>query len=111
MEMTQLNTRIPCNLKASGDAVLARFGRTASDVMRCVWQYMADHQDLPECAKPQMNDEKAQYAHKCAAIDAGSSMVAQFAARYGASMTQDSRAAMWKDATAAMLAEYEALDA
>ena len=58
MEMTQLNTRIPCNLKASGDAVLARFGRTASDVMRCVWQYMADHQDLPECAKPQMNDEK-----------------------------------------------------
>ena len=48
MEMTQLNTRIPVELKRGGDEVLARYGKTASDVMRAVWTYMVETQKIPE---------------------------------------------------------------
>ncbi len=40
--MTQLNTRAPADLKRGGDAVFARAGQSASDVVRGVWRYAVD---------------------------------------------------------------------
>lgn len=48
MAMAQLNVRIDPDLKAAGDAVLERFGASAVKVIRDAWQYMADHQKLPD---------------------------------------------------------------
>ena len=48
MASAQLNVRIDADLKSAGDAVLERFGASAVQVIRAAWQYMADHQRLPE---------------------------------------------------------------
>ena len=52
MISVQLNVRIDSELKAAGDAVLERFGVPAVQIVRDVWQYMADHQRLPELTTP-----------------------------------------------------------
>ena len=77
MEMTQLNTRIPLDLKRGGDEVLARFGRSASDVMRAVWGYMVEHQDLPACVTS-ASDSQAEVARKLAVVETSSNMVSLF---------------------------------
>ncbi len=46
--MTQLNTRVPADLKRGGDAVFARAGLSASDVVRGVWRYAVETQSVPE---------------------------------------------------------------
>ena len=55
MATSQLNVRIDAGLKAAGDAVLEKHGVSAVQIVRAAWQYMADHQRLPEYAIP---DEK-----------------------------------------------------
>ena len=52
MATAQLNVRIDANLKASGDAVLERNGVSAVQIIRATWQYLADHQRLPDYVKP-----------------------------------------------------------
>ena len=47
MTTAQLNVRLDENLKAGGDAVLQRFGVSAVQVVRDVWQYMVDYQRVP----------------------------------------------------------------
>ena len=84
MEMTQLNTRIPLDLKRGGDEVLARFGRNASDVMRAVWRYMVQHQDLPECVCDDA-DSAAEVARKLAVVETSSNMVPLFFEQRGRS--------------------------
>lgn len=46
--MTQLNTRVPADLKRGGDAVFARAGLSPSDVVRGVWRYAVETQSVPE---------------------------------------------------------------
>ena len=48
MATAQLNVRIDEDLKHAGDLVLERFGASAVQIVRAAWQYMADHQTLPE---------------------------------------------------------------
>lgn len=48
MASTQLNVRIDADLKRAGDAVLERSNVSAVQVVRAAWQYMADHQRLPD---------------------------------------------------------------
>lgn len=45
---TQLNTRIDSDLKREGDAVFRRAGLTPSEVVRGVWSYAAEHQEVPD---------------------------------------------------------------
>lgn len=46
--MTQLNTRVPADLKRGGDAVFARYGLSASEVVRRVWRFAVESQSVPE---------------------------------------------------------------
>jgi addiction module RelB/DinJ family antitoxin len=48
MATAQLNVRIDADLKAAGDAVLDRFGVSSVQIVRSAWQYMVDHQRLPD---------------------------------------------------------------
>ena len=43
--LTQMNTRIDAELKAAGDAALARLGYTPSAAVRGLWRFVVDHQD------------------------------------------------------------------
>lgn len=45
--MSQLNTRVPADLKRGGDAVFARAGLSTSDVVRGVWLYAVETQSVP----------------------------------------------------------------
>ncbi len=46
--MTQLNTRVPADLKRGGDAVFSRAGLSPSDVVRGVWRYAVETQSVPD---------------------------------------------------------------
>lgn len=54
--MTQLNTRIPADLKRGGDAVFSRAGLSPSDVVRGVWRYAVETQSVPDFL---LNDERS----------------------------------------------------
>ncbi len=56
--MIQLNTRIDAEVKRRGDAVFAREGLTASQVVRSVWQYAADTQCVPDCVRPAIDVDR-----------------------------------------------------
>ena len=47
MPTTQLNVRVDRELKRLGDSALARLGVSASDVVRALWEYLAQAQELP----------------------------------------------------------------
>ncbi|MBT1176012.1 type II toxin-antitoxin system RelB/DinJ family antitoxin [Bifidobacterium callimiconis] len=47
MTTVQMNVRIDAQLKATVDDVLRRNGASASDMIRSVWSYIADRQQLP----------------------------------------------------------------
>ena len=82
MEMTQLNIRIPVDLKADGDAVLTRFGKTPSDIIRALWTYMAQSQDLPPFAKPSSSN-RAQIDARIAEAEKASAMFSAFCRQRG----------------------------
>lgn len=77
MEMTQMNTRLPVALKHDGDAVAKRHGKTPSDIVRAVWAYMAEHDEIPACAKdPAPSDPEVQRRLK--AIEQKDQLMADF---------------------------------
>lgn len=47
MEIAQLNVRMDARTKREGDAVLARLGVSATEVIRALWGYLAEAQALP----------------------------------------------------------------
>ena len=55
MATAQLNVRINADLKAAGDSVLERFGVSSVQVIRSTWQYMADHQKLPDFVRQEVS--------------------------------------------------------
>jgi len=48
MTTAQMNIRIDDALKNRGDAVFRRYGVTPSDAVRALWNYTAEHEELPE---------------------------------------------------------------
>lgn len=64
MGTAQLNVRIDADLKAAGDAVLERFGVSSVQIVRSAWQYMVNHQRLPDFveAKPARSTIETQEA-------------------------------------------------
>ncbi len=80
MATTQLNVRIDADLKAAGDAVLERFGVSSVQVVRKVWQYMADHQRLPELVLSE-SDSKEQ--EEAIAAERGAAMAVRLAREAG----------------------------
>ena len=49
--MSQLNVRIPTELKAQGDAMLERAGISSTEAIRMLWQFAADHIHEPQAIK------------------------------------------------------------
>lgn len=113
MEMTQMNTRIPVQLKAQGDEVLARSGKTASDVMRAIWQYMADHQRLPACLLESDLQDAQLIEQRMRRVAEGGDLVASFRRERGLPASPDARdyKLLREEMYESMLAEYEALNA
>ena len=50
-EMTQLNVRLPKELKANVDAILYRYRLSSSEVIRSLWTFIQDKQYIPEFEK------------------------------------------------------------
>lgn len=80
MTTAQLNVRIDANLKAAGDAVLERFGVSAVQIVRSAWQYMADHQTLPDFAE---GDNTASNAESADEVLSGAGMAIRMAREAG----------------------------
>ena len=53
MPVAQLNVRLPAEVKRSGDATLARCGVSATDVVRALWRYLGEHEELPSFMRDQ----------------------------------------------------------
>lgn len=80
----QLNTRIDRTLKQGGDAVFARCGLKASDVVRAVWKYAADHQVPPDCVLDDKREGCDEAARKLKLAEEGCGLAARMAAgRFG----------------------------
>lgn len=82
MPTAQLNARIDVAEKMAGDAVLARHGVSATQVIRDTWRYMAEHQRLPHYMNDGMrvSDERAEL---CGRVDAGAGMALRLASEAG----------------------------
>ncbi|HAM16274.1 MAG TPA: hypothetical protein DCP91_10570 [Eggerthellaceae bacterium] len=80
MATAQLNVRIDAGLKAAGDAVLERFGVSSVQIVRSAWQYMVDHQRLPDFVQENAAD-RADRA--IAETDAGAGMALRLAREAG----------------------------
>ncbi len=48
MQTGQINARLNIDLKREGDAVLARFGTSATEAIRSLWSYLAQTKQLPD---------------------------------------------------------------
>lgn len=67
--MSQLNVRIPTELKEQGDAMLERAGISSTEAIRMLWQYAADHIHEPDALtklfkRPVAEEENAVEAKK-----------------------------------------------
>jgi len=80
MATAQLNVRIDADLKAAGDAVLERFGASSVQVVRSAWQYMADHQRLPDFVQANAGERGSRVT---AESDAGAGMALRLAREAG----------------------------
>lgn len=114
MEMTQMNIRIPLELKKRGDEVLKQYGKSASEVMRNVWTYMVDQRKLPDCAEgPERIPEDIQ--KRLDLVEKGSHMLADFYAEQGLTKEEHDTATWDKMREELyeeeMLREYEAINA
>lgn len=83
MTTTQLNVRIDQELKASGDAVLERFGVSTVQVIREMWRYMADHQRLPDFCQQNSPASPAAESEAARVAEHGAGMAARLAREAG----------------------------
>lgn len=80
----QLNIRIDPSIKEAGDAVLAGFGRTATDAVRALWSYLAAAKRLPSFMESEGEQEKVRYRKEVAG--SGVAMAAAMARDAGLSV-------------------------
>ena len=83
MATAQLNVRIDEQVKRAGDAVLERYGISATQAIRTIWQHMADHQRLPDAFSAMQSGENAIDDERKTAIDAGAGMALRMAKEAG----------------------------
>ncbi len=110
MEMTQMNIRIPIDLKNKGDEVLARFGKSASEVIRGVWEYLAEKQRLPECITENTSSSD-DLARRLALIEESSHLAENYLRELGLDpfSFDISREELWEQMWEEKLREYEEL--
>ena len=70
-DTAQLNARLSSDLKERGDAVLASFGRSATDAIRSLWAYMAATRSLPSFMEPDTVANSQEHARELAASGMG----------------------------------------
>ena len=70
----QINARMDAELKERGDAVLASFGRSATDAIRSLWTYMATMRQLPPFMVDEGASDSLERAGRLAAKGAGMAM-------------------------------------
>lgn len=105
----QLNTRIDPELKRRGDAVFVRAGLTSSEVVRAVWSYAAEHQQVPECILPATD---ANRIHKLALAEQGAGKALRMAGELGIDVSvapsdhDELRSLMYDDLTAAYAQQH-----
>ena len=102
----QMNIRIDESLKARGDEALARAGLSASQAVRAVWRFAADHAQDPlriaralsfDEAEAGERDRMEECARRVSAIEAGQRIWDDGFARLGLSADADAFSAMSVD--------------
>lgn len=84
MEAAQMNVRLDRALKRSGDAVLAARGRTPSQAVRALWEYLSVHAELPDALERLLRQGDLEGAAPLdSAADEGARIVAGFYERAG----------------------------
>lgn len=85
MEAAQMNVRLDRALKRSGDAVLAARGRTPSQAVRALWEYLSVHDELPAALERVLRHEDLEDgpASPDSVADEGERIVASFYERVG----------------------------
>lgn len=80
MEVAQMNVRLDRALKRSGDAVLAERGRTPSQAVRALWEYLTVHAELPDALERllRQDDLEEAAASPDPVADEGARIVAGF---------------------------------
>lgn len=80
MEVAQMNVRLDRALKRSGDAVLAERGRTPSQAVRALWEYLTVHAELPDALERLLRQDDLEEAAASSdpVADEGARIVAGF---------------------------------
>lgn len=74
---SQLNARIDGALKKNGDEVFARYGLSASEVVRAVWSYAAEHRKPPAFMTRKADELQAQEVErKLTLVERGAGLMA-----------------------------------
>lgn len=55
MSTVQINARLSSKIKSEGDATLAKFGLSATEAIRSLWEYLGTTKDLPDFIKRNTN--------------------------------------------------------
>ncbi len=94
MSAVQMNVRLDDALKASGDAVLARYGYTPSQVVRAVWEQLVLGDRIPAVLKHRLDqrrfDEGRDEARGSVEEDEGIRLVTEFYRRFDISEPAES---------------------
>lgn len=99
---TQMNTRIDAELKAAGDAALARLGYTPSAAVRGLWRFVVDHQDDAAAVREVIEPDAAsalsdEASRKAAAIVGLRSLYEQTACELGIPGKAKANLPFWDD--------------
>ena len=86
MATAQLNARLDLDLKRQGDATLARFGASATDAIRSLWEFLARANELPSFMSSK-HSEPQDAGASARAADEGASLALRLAADKGLSVT------------------------
>lgn len=106
---SQVNARIDANLKARGDAALARAGYTPTQAVRAVWTFAACHEDDPDAVSA-MLDPEGEEAEQAALAEARGRKLELL--RAGSAIVRDAyRAAGMRPGTEGAESSYDELEA
>lgn len=101
MTTVQMNTRIDEDLKRRGDAVFAQNGYSPSQVVRVVWSYAAEHNEVPPFMKEaDSDDRRAEIQTKLARAKDGAGLalkVAEEQCGFEAPSAEASEFATWRE--------------
>ena len=112
---TQMNVRIDAGRKAGGDAVLAKFGLNPTFAVRALWDYLDEHEALPDFMAESRNAdgcaEKEALATFAALAEEGAGMAVRLAQRAGIACESLQGVSYWELRDAAYEERFEEWDA